>query len=226
MKLEEAKTILEENGYRVLTESAEEAQVYLFLDKPKKENVKVWFDSSGQKASDITLNLNIDYFKELLSKLGVSNKAFKLLDILDWSCIQETYEEDSDLYAFGEAHSSFWDNGAFGGNNNPDFEWGGELTAELYFDNEDAVVHFLRNIAAEALVTLCDGYFSILDANDYIDDENLEEVFTIEEYKKFIDELGITNDEVVDFVNAMSDDNLIKTLVKNIKETPDFSERL
>ena len=232
MKLTEAKEILKRNGYRVLTESEGEAQVYLYLSKPDGRKDKIWFMYSGSEASSIELNLNIDYFKELLSKLGVSNKFFNLLDDLDWGCIKETYEYEGegDLYSFGEAHSDCWDNGAYGGNNNPNFDWGGELTANLYSDNEDAVVYFLRNITAEALVALFNNSTDIFSMYDYIDNGNIEDAFTDEEYgekyKKYIDEFGVTIDEVVDFVNAMSNDKLIQTLAKDIKETPDFRERL
>lgn len=230
MRLDEAKQILKRNGYRILTESEEEAQVYLYLADPDNSKVKVWFEAYGQDASDVRLNLNIDYFKELLSKLGVSNKFFNLLDDLDWDCIKETYEYEGDVYSFGEAHSDCWDNGAFGGNNNPDYDWGGEISAQLYNIDEDDVVYFLRNVTAEALVILFNGTTDILSMYDYIDNGNIEDAFTNEEYgedyKKYIDELGVTIDEVVDFVNAMADDNLIKTLTKDIKETPDFSEDL
>lgn len=232
MKLEEAKQILNDSGYKLLKESedSEETSVYLYLDKPSSSKIKnkVWFD--GSDISDITLNLDIDYFKELLSKLGVSNKFFKLIDDLDWSCIQETYEYEGDLYAFGEAQSRTWDNGAFGGNNNPDFDWGGEIVAQTFCKNEDGVAYFLRNITAEALVALFNNSTDTLSMYDYIDNKNIEDAFTNdeygEEYKKYIDEFGVTIDEVVDFVNAMSNDKLIQTLAKDIQETPDFSEDL
>ena len=228
MNLTEARKVLKNNGYKIITESStDEALVYLYLAKPNNSKVKVWFDTNGQEASDVELNLNIDYFKGLLSKLGVSNKFFTLLDKLDWDEIKETYEYEGDLYAFGEAESKTWDNGAFGGNNNPDFDWGGEITAKLYNNiNEDDVSSFLRNIAAETLVTILNGETDAYSMCDYIDNGNIEDIFTDEENKKLIDELGVTVDDINDFVNAMSNDNLIQTLTKDIKETPDFSEDL
>ena len=67
----------------------------------------------------------------------------------------------------------------------------------------------------------------ILSEFDRVD---IEDAFTneeySEEYKKYIDKFGVTIDDVVDFVNAMSDNNLIKTLTKDIQETPDFYESL
>ena len=228
MNLTEARKVLKNNGYKIITESStDEALVYLYLAKPNNSKVKVWFDTNGQEASDVELNLNIDYFKGLLSKLGVSNKFFTLLDKLDWDEIKETYEYEGDLYAFGEAESKTWDNGAFGGNNNPDFDWGGEITAKLYNNiNEDDVSSFLRNIAAETLVTILNGETDAYSMCDYIDNGNIEDIFTDEENKKLIDELGVTVDDINDFVNAMSNDNLIQTLTKDIKETPDYSEDL
>lgn len=229
MNLTEARKVLKNNGYKIITESSsDEALVYLYLAKPNNSKVKVWFDTNGQEASDVELNLNIDYFKGLLSKLGVSNKFFTLLDKLDWDTIkEETYEYEGDVYAFGEAESKTWDNGAFGGNNNPDFDWGGEITAKLYNNiNEDDVSSFLRNIAAETLVTILNGETDAYSMGDYIDNGNIEDIFTDEENKKLIDELGVTVDDINDFVNAMSNDNLIQTLTKDIKETPDYSEDL
>lgn len=228
MNLTEARKILKNNGYKILTEdSSSEATVYLYLSKPNKSNDKVWFEAYGQEASDVRLNLNIDYFKELLSKLGVSNKFFTELDKLDWDAIKETYEYEGDVYAFGEAQSSSWENGAYGGNNNPDYDWGGEISAQLYNNiKEDDVSYFLRNVTAEALVIMLNDDTDTHSMYDYIDNGNIEDIFTNEQNKKYIDKLGVTIDEVVDFVNAMSNDNLIQTLVKAISETPDFSENL
>lgn len=228
MNLTEARKVLKNNGYKIITESSsDEALVYLYLAKPNNSKVKVWFDTNGQEASDVELNLNIDYFKGLLSKLGVSDKFFTLLDKLDWDDIKETYEYEGDLYAFGEAESKTWDNGAFGGNNNPDYDWGGEITAKLYNNiNEDDVSSFLRNIAAETLVTILNGETDVYSMYDYIDNGNIEDIFTDEENKKLIDELGVTVDDIVDFVNAMSNNNLLQTLAKDISETPDYSEDL
>lgn len=228
MNLTEARKVLKNNGYKIITESSsDEALVYLYLAKPNNSKVKVWFDTNGQEASDVELNLNIDYFKGLLSKLGVSDKFFTLLDKLDWDDIKETYEYEGDLYAFGEAESKTWDNGAFGGNNNPNYDWGGEITAKLYNNiNEDDVSSFLRNIAAETLVTILNGETDVYSMYDYIDNGNIEDIFTDEENKKLIDELGVTVDDIVDFVNAMSNNNLLQTLAKDISETPDYSEDL
>ena len=61
---------------------------------------------------------------------------------------------------------------------------------------------------------------------DYMDNGKIEDIFTDEENKKYIDEFGVTVDDVVDFVNAMSNDNLLQTLAKDISETPDYSEDL
>lgn len=227
MNLTEARKILKNNGYKILTESSDDGQVYLYLDKPDTK-VKVWFEAYGQDASDVRLNLNIDYFKELLTKLGVSTKFFTLLNDLDWDCIKETYEYESDKYAFGEAQSDTWDNGAYGGNNNPDFDWGGEISAQLYSNiDEDDVSHFLKNVTAEVLVTMLNNDIDTPSMSEYIDNGKLEEIFTNDEdFKKYMDELGVTIDDIDDFVNAMSNDNLIQTLTKDIKETPDFSEDL
>lgn len=227
MKLTEARKILKNNGYKILIESSDDGQVYLYLDKPDTK-VKVWFEAYGQDASDVRLNLNIDYFKELLSKLGVSTKFFTLLNDLDWDCIKETYEYESDKYAFGEAQSDTWDNGAYGGNNNPDFDWGGEISAQLYSNiDEDDVSHFLKNVTAEVLVTMLNNDIDTPSMSEYIDNGKLEEIFTNdEEFQKYMAELGVTIDDINDFVNAMSNDNLIQTLTKDIKETPDFSEDL
>ena len=225
MNLTEARKILKNNGYKILTESSDDSQVYLYLAKPDTK-VKVWFEAYGQDASDVRLNLNIDYFKELLSNLGVSNKFFTLLNDLDWDAIKETYEYDGD-YAFGEAQSNTWDNGAYGGNNNPDFDWGGEISAQLYSNiDEDDVSHFLRNVTAEVLVTMLNNDTDTPSMCDYIDNGNIEDIFTDEQNKKYIDEFGVTIDDINDFINAMSNDNLIQTLTKDIKETPDFSEDL
>ena len=102
MNLTEARKILKNNGYKILTEdSSDEATVYLYLSKPNKSNDKTWFDTNGQEASDVGLYLNSDYFKGLLSKLGVSDKFFTELDKLDWDAIKETYEYEGDVYAFG-----------------------------------------------------------------------------------------------------------------------------
>ena len=228
MNLTEARKILKNNGYKILTESSsDEALVYLYLDKPNNSKVKVWFETYGQEASDVRLNLNIDYFKGLLSKLGVSDKFFTILDKLDWDAIKETYEYEGDVYAFGEAESKTWDNGAYGGNNNPDYDWGGEITAEVYNNiQEDDVSSFLRNVAAESLVIILNGDTDAYSMYDYIDNDNLEEIFTDEENKKLIDELGVTVDDVVDFVNAMSNDNLLQALAQDISETPNYSEDL
>ena len=228
MNLTEARKILKNNGYKILTESSsDESPVYLYLEKPDNSKVKVWFETYGQDASDVRLNLNIDYFKGLLSKLGVSDKFFTLLDKLDWDAIKETYEYEGDVYAFGEAESKTWDNGAFGGNNNPDFDWGGEISAQIYNNiKEDDVSYFLRNVAAESLVILLHGDTDTYSMYDYIDNGNIEEIFTDEENKKYIDEFGVTVDDINDFVNAMSNDNLLQTLVKDISETPDYSEDL
>ena len=228
MNLTEARKILKNNGYKILTESSsDESPVYLYLEKPDNSKVKVWFETYGQDASDVRLNLNIDYFKGLLSKLGVSDKFFTLLDKLDWDAIKETYEYEGDVYAFGEAESKTWDNGAFGGNNNPDYDWGGEISAQIYNNiKEDDVSYFLRNVAAESLVILLHGDTDTYSMYDYIDNGNIEEIFTDEENKKYIDEFGVTVDDINDFVNAMSNDNLLQTLVKDISETPDYSEDL
>lgn len=229
MNLTEARKILKYNGYKILTESSsDEAPVYLYLEKPDNSKVKVWFETYGQDASDVRLNLNIDYFKGLLSKLGVSDKFFTLLNKLDWDAIkEETYEYEGDVYAFGEAESKTWDNGAFGGNNNPDFDWGGEISAQIYNNiKEDDVSYFLRNVAAESLVILLHGDTDTYSMYDYMDNGNIEDIFTDEENKKYIDEFGVTVDEVVDFVNAMSNDNLLQTLAKDISETPNYSEDL
>lgn len=229
MNLTEARKILKNNGYKILTEdSSSEATVYLYLSKPNKSNDKVWFEAYGQEASDVRLNLNIDYFKELLSKLGVSNKFFTELDKLDWDAIKETYEYESDEYAFGEAQSRSWDNGAFGGNNNPDYDWGGEISAQLYNNiKEDDVSYFLRIVTAEVLVGILMGDTDVDAMYDYIDNKNIEEAFTTyKEYQKYLDKLGVTVDDVVDFVNAMTNDNLIHILTNDIKDTPDFSEDL
>lgn len=228
MNLTEARKILKNNGYKILTESSsDESLVYLYLSKSKNSKDKVWFEAYGQDASDVRLNLNIDYFKELLSKLGVSNKFFTLLDKLDWDAIKETYEYDGDLYAFGEAESSSWDNGAFGGNNNPDYDWGGEISAQLYSNiKEDDVAIFLKNVTAESLVTLVNCDIDVDSMSRYIDNGKIEDIFTNEQNKKYMDELGVTIDDIVDFVNAMSNDNLLQTLAKDINETPDFSEKL
>lgn len=229
MNLTEARKILKNNGYKILTEdSSDEATVYLYLSKPNKSNDKVWFEAYGQEASDVRLNLNIDYFKELLSKLGVSNKFFKLLDELDWDAIKDTYEYEGDTFAFGEAQSSSWENGAYGGNNNPDYDWGGEISAQIYNNIQtDDVSYFLKNITAEVIVTILNGDTDVAAICDYIDNDNIVEIFTTdEENKKHLDEFGATIDEVVDFVNAMSNDNLIHVLTNDIKETPDFSEDL
>ena len=228
MKLTEAKKILKNNGYKILTESSsDEALVYLYLAKPRNSKVKVWFDTNGQEASDVDLNLNIDYFKGLLSKLGVSDKFFTLLDNLDWDDIKETYEYEGDKYAFGEAESNTWDNGAFGGNNNPDYDWGGEITAAIYNNiTEDDVAIFLKNIAAETLVTILNGETDAYSMQDYIDNDKIEDIFTDEENKKLIDDLGVTVDDVIDFVNAMSNDNLLQILTNDINETPKYSEDL
>lgn len=226
MNLTEARKILKNNGYKILTESSsDEAQVYLYLEKSDTK-VKVWFEAYGQDASDVRLNLNIDYFKELLTNLGVSTKFFKLLNDLDWDAIKETYEYDGD-YAFGEAQSNTWDNGAYGGNNNPDYDWGGEITAQLYSIDKDDVSHFLKNVTAEVLVGMVNGDTDVGSMSEYIDEGKIEEIFTNdEEFKKYIDELGVTIDDINDFINAMSNDNLIQTLTADIKETPDFSEDL
>ena len=228
MNLTEARKILKNNGYKILTEdSSDEATVYLYLAKPNKSNDKVWFAAYGQEASDVRLNLNIDYFKELLSKLGVSNKFFKLLDELDWDAIKDTYEYEGDVYAFGEAQSSTWENGAYGGNNNPDYDWGGEISAQIYNNiEEDDVSYFLRNVTAEVLVTILNGKTDVDAIYDNIDNGNIEDIFTNEIHKNHLDEFGATIDDVVDFVNAMSNDNLIHVLVNDIRETPDFSEDL
>ena len=228
MNLTEARKILKNNGYKILTESSsDESPVYLYLEKPDNSKVKVWFETYGQDASDVRLNLNIDYFKGLLSKLGVSDKFFTLLDKLDWDAIKETYEYEGDVYAFGEAESKTWDNGAFGGNNNPDFDWGGEISAQIYNNiKEDDVSYFLRNVAAESLVILLHGDTDTYSMYDYLDHGKIEDIVTDEEKKKDLDEFGVTVDDVVDFVNAMSNDNLLQTLVKDISETPDYSEDL
>ena len=228
MNLTEARKILKNNGYKILTESSsDESPVYLYLEKPDNSKVKVWFETYGQDASDVRLNLNIDYFKGLLSKLGVSDKFFTLLDKLDWDAIKETYEYEGDVYAFGEAESKTWDNGAFGGNNNPDYDWGGEISAQIYNNiKEDDVSYFLKNVAAESLVILLHGDSDTYSMYDYMDNGKIEDIFTDEENKKYIDEFGVTVDDVVDFVNAMSNDNLLQTLAKDISETPDYSEDL
>ena len=227
MNLFEAKTILKNNGYKILTESSGDSQVYLYLDKPDTK-VKVWFEAYGQDASDVRLNLNIDYFKELLSNLGVSNKFFTLLNDLDWDAIKETYEYEGDKYAFGEAQSDTWDNGAYGGNNNPDFDWGGEISAQLYNNiDEDDVANFLKNVTSEVLVSLVNGDTDVYSMCEYIEEGKIEEIFTNDEdFKKYIDEFGVTIDDINDFINAMSNDNLIQTLTADIKKTPDFSEDL
>ena len=226
MNLTEARTILKNNGYKILTESSDDAEVYLYLAKSDTK-VKVWFEAYGQDASDVRLNLNIDYFKELLTKLGVSTKFFKLLNDLDWDAIKETYEYDGD-YAFGEAQSDTWDNGAYGGNNNPDYDWGGEISAQLYSNiDEDDVSHFLKNVTSEVLVGLVNGDTDVGSMSEYIEDGEIEKIFTNDEdFKKYIDEFGVTIDDINDFINAMSNDNLIQTLTKDINETPDFSEDL
>ena len=228
MNLTEARKILKNNGYKILIESSsDESLVYLYLSKSKNSNDKVWFEAYGQDASDVRLNLNIDYFKELLSKLGVSNKFFTLLDKLDWDAIKETYEYESDEYAFGEAQSRSWDNGAFGGNNNPDYDWGGEITAQLYSNiKEDDVAIFLKNVTAEVLVTLVNCDIDTPSMCNYIDNGNIEDIFTDDQNKKYMDELGVTIDDIDDFINAMSNDNLVRVLANDIRDTPDFSEDL
>lgn len=228
MNLIEARKILKNNGYKILTESSsDEAKVYLYLEKSSTK-VKVWFETYGQDASDVRLNLNIDYFKELLSNLGVSNKFFTLLNNLDWDSIKETYEDEGDKFAFGEAQSDTWDNGAFGGNNNPDFDWGGEISAQLYNNiDEDDVANFLKNLTSEVLVSLVNGDTDVYSMCEYIEEGKIEEIFTNdEEFQKYIDEFGVTIDDINDFINAMSNDNLIQTLTADIKKTPKYSEEL
>jgi hypothetical protein len=221
----EARTILKNNGYKILTESSDDAEVYLYLEKSDTK-VKVWFEAYGQDASDVRLNLNIDYFKELLTNLGVSTKFFKLLNDLDWDAIKETYEYDGD-YAFGEAQSDTWDNGAYGGNNNPDYDWGGEITAQLYNIDEDDVSHFLKNVTSEVLVGLVNGDTDVGSMSEYIEDGEIEKIFTNDDdFKKYIDEFGVTIDDINDFINAMSNENLIQTLTADIKKTPNYSEDL
>ena len=74
---------------------------------------------------------------------------------------------------------------------------------------------------------MVNGDTDVYSMSEYIDEGKIEEIFTNdEEFQKYIDEFGVTIDDINDFINAMSNDNLIQTLTKDIKETPDFSEDL
>lgn len=219
MNLTEAKRILKNNGYKVLIESSEKAPVYLYFDKPENPKDKVWFEAFGTDASGVKLYLNIDYFERLLSKLGVSNKFFKLIDFLDWDGIQEEYVNEENkpnggTYSVGEAMCDNSSDGCY-------------FTAQVYTEPEYGVAYFLRYITAEALLNLFNSAnIQFDDLVDYIDNKNIEDIFTDNEgCKQCIDKFGVTIDDVVDFVNAMLNDKLIQTLANVIQATPDFRER-